>query len=223
MDSWEKFNGTSMSPKEAYYSKLNEEDISDAGYAHVQKVWEVFKTKEMGDNHDLRVQSDTLLFADVFENFRDKSTGIYGLDPAHFLSAPGLAWQACLKKTGAELELLTDVDMLLMIEEGIRGRVCQAIYRYAKTNKYMDKHDKKITSYLLYLDANNLYGWVMSQKLPINGFKWVEDLSEFNESFIKNYDENHDRGYFLEVDVEYPENLFNSHKDLPFLVERKKL
>ena len=87
-----------MSPKEAYYSKLNEEDISDAGYAHVQKVWEVFKTKEMGDNHDLRVQSDTLLFADVFENFRDKSTGIYGLDPAHFLSAPGLAWQACLKK-----------------------------------------------------------------------------------------------------------------------------
>ena len=134
MDSWEKFNGTSMSPKEAYYSKLNEEDISDAGYAHVQKVWEVFKTKEMGDNHDLRVQSDTLLFADVFENFRDKSTGIYGLDPAHFLSAPGLAWQACLKKTGVELELLTDIDMLLMVEEGTRGGICHTIHRYAKAN-----------------------------------------------------------------------------------------
>ena len=80
---------------------------------------------------------------------------------------------------------------------------------------------KKITSYLLYLDANNLYGWAMSQKLPINVFKWVEDLSEFNESFIKNYAENRDRGYFLEVDVEYPKNLFNSHKDLPFLAEKK--
>ena len=223
MDSWEKFNETSIPPKEAFYSELNLEDTTNEDYAHVQKVWDVFEIKNRGEYHDLYVQSDTLLLADVFENFRDKCVEIYGLDPAHFLSAPGLAWQACLKKTGVELELLTDVDMLLMIEEGIRGRVCQAIYRYAKTNKYMDKHDKKITSYLLYLDANNLYGWVMSQKLPINGFKWVEDLSEFNESFIKNYDENHDRGYFLEVNVEYPENLFNSHKDLPFLAERKKL
>ena len=220
MDSWEKFNETSIPPKEAFYSELNLEDTTNEDYAHVQKVWDVFEIKNRGEYHDLYVQSDTLLLADVFENFRDKCVEIYGLDPAHFLSAPGLAWQACLKKTGVELELLTDVDMLLMIEEGIRGRVCQTIYRYAKTNKYMDKHDKKITSYLLYLDANNLYGWVMSQKLPINGFKWVEDLSEFNESFIKNYDENRDRGYFLEVDVEFPKSLFKSHKDLPFLAEK---
>ena len=181
-------------------------------------MWEVFKIKDMGENHDLYVQSVTLLLADVFENFRDQFIEIYGLDPAQFLSAPRLAWQACLKKTGVELELLTDTDMLLMVEEGIRGGICQAILRYAKANnKYINNHDKKITSYLLYLDANNLYGWAMSQKLPINVFKWVEDLSEFNESFIKNYDENRDRGYFLEVDVEYPKNLFNSHKDLPFL------
>ena len=115
--------------------------------------------------------------------------------------------------------------MLLMVENGIRGAIYQAICRYAKANnKYMNNYDKrKIISYLMYLDANNLYGWEMSLKLPVNGFKWVRDLSKFNESFIKNYNENSDRGYFLEVDVEYPKNLFNSHKDFTFLPERKKL
>ena len=115
--------------------------------------------------------------------------------------------------------------MLLMIEEGIRGGMCQSTHRYAKANnKYMRNYNKNIeSSYLMYLDANNLYGWAMSQKLPVNGFKWENDLSRFNERFIKNYNENSDIGYFLEVDVEYPKKLFGSHKDLPFLPERKKL
>ena len=162
MDSWGKFNEISIPPKEAHYSKLNEEDISDVDYAHAQKVWDVFEIKNQGENHDLYVLSDTLLLADVFENFRDKCIEIYELDPAHFLSAPGLAWQACLKKTKVELELLTDIDMLLMVEKGIRGRICQAIHRYAKANnKYMNNYDKSIeSSYLMYLDASNLYGWV---------------------------------------------------------------
>ena len=115
--------------------------------------------------------------------------------------------------------------MLLMVEKGTRGGICQAIHRYAKANnKYMKNYDKDIiSSYLMYLDANNLYGWAMSQKLPVNGFKWVEKsrLSRFNEIFIKNYNEN--KGYFLEVDVDYPKELFNLHKDLPFLSERKKV
>ena len=100
------------------------------------------------------------MLADVFENFRDKCIEIYKLDPAHFLSAPGLAWQACLKKTWVKLELLTDIDMLLMVEEGIRGGMCQAVYKYAKANnKYMKNYDKSIKpSYIKYLDANNLYG-----------------------------------------------------------------
>ena len=159
MDSREKFNENSIPPKEAYYSKLNEEDISDADYAHVQNLWEVFKIKDIGDDHDLYVQIDTLLLADVFENFRDKCVEIYGLDLAHFLSAPRLAWQACLKKTEVKLELLTDIDMLLIID-GIIGGIWREIYRYAKANnKYMNNYDKrKITSYLMYLDANNLYG-----------------------------------------------------------------
>ena len=121
------------------------------------------------------VQSDTLLLADVFENFRDKCIEIYELDPAHFLSAPRLAWQACLKKTGVSLELLTDRDMLHIYEKWIRGGMCHAIYRYAEANnKYMMNHDKnKESSYLEYSDANNLCGWTMCKKLLVSDFKWV--------------------------------------------------
>ena len=155
----------------------------------------------MGEYHHLYVQCDTLLLTDVVENFRDKCIDVYELDLTHFLSALGLTWQACLKKTGVNLELLTDIDMLLMVEKGIRGGICQAIHRYAKANnKYMKNYDKNIeSSYIQYLDANNLYGWAMSQKLPGNDFKWVkqEELSKFNEDFIKNYDENGNIGYFL--------------------------
>ena len=112
-----------------------------------------------------------------------------------------------------------------MIEKGTRDGICQSIHRYAKANnKYMKNYDKNTTSsYLTYLDANNLYGWAMSQKRPVNGFEWVEDLSHFKKDFIKNYNENSDKGYLLEVDVEYPKNLFNLHRDLPFLPERKKI
>ena len=129
----------------------------------LKKIFEELKLKNLGDYHDLYVQSDTLLLADVFENFRNKCIEIYELDPAHFLSAPGLAWQACLKKTEGELELLTN-NMLLMVEKGTRGRICQVLHRYAKANtKYMKNYDKNTTSsYLTYLNANNLYGWVMS-------------------------------------------------------------
>ena len=130
------------------------------------------------------VQSDTLLLADVFDNFRKKCIEIYELDPAHFLSAPGLAWQAYLKKRGVKLELLTDINMLLMIEKGTRRGICHAIYKYATANnKYMkENYDKNIrSSYLMYLDAINLYGWTMSQKLPVNGFKGIKNLAKFDE------------------------------------------
>ena len=155
------------------------------------------------------LQCDTFLLADAFENFRNNCFEIYGLDPAHFLSALGLAWQACFKKTKVKLELLTDIDMLLMVEKGTSGGICQAIRRYAKANnKYMKNYNKNTeSSYLMYLGANNLYGWAMSQKLPVNGFKWVKNLSKFNEIFIRNYDENSDKGYFLEADVDYPKKI----------------
>ena len=170
---------------------------------------------------------DTLLFEDVFEKLRDKCLEIYGLDPSNFLSAPGLAWKPCLKKTEVKLELLTEIHMLLMIEEGIRGGMCQSTHRYAKANnKYMKNYDKSIkSSYLMYLDANNLYGWAMSQKLPVICFKWVYDLWRFNKDFIKNCNENSNIGYFLEVDVQkiIQKKFLVLIKTYQFLPERKKL
>ena len=149
------------------------EDITDVDYRHGKTVFEYLINKNLGDYHDLYVQRDTLFFPDVFENFRNMCIKVYELDPAHFLSVHGLAWQACLKKTEFKLELLTDVDMLLMVEKGIRGGICHAIYRYAKeNNKYMKNYNKyKGESFLQYLDVNNLYGWAMSQKLPVGDFK----------------------------------------------------
>ena len=175
MDSWERFNETSLPSKKYFYSDLNMEDIDDIDYRHGNNVFKGFKLENLGDYHDLYVQSNTLLLADVFENFRDMSLKEYELDPVHILSLPGLAWQACLKKTNVELELLTDYDMLLMVEEGIRGGICHSIHWYAKANnKYMkDYNNNEESSYIQYLDTNNLYGWAMSQKLPVNGFKWL--------------------------------------------------
>ena len=162
----------------------------------------------------------------MFENFRDMCLKEYELDPAHFLSLPGLAWQACLEKTNIELELLTDYGMLLMVEEGIRGGICHSIHRYAKANnKYMKNYNnKEESSYIQYLDANNLYGWAMSKRLPVNGFKWIETVGPLiNEDFIKNYDENNDKGYIFEVDVKYSKRLHELHSDLPFLPERMEI
>ena len=117
-------------PKKYFCSELNLEDYSDKDYFHAQKVWDIFEIRNLGEYRDLYVQTDTSLLADVFENFRNICLEKYQLDPSHFLSAPGLAWQACLKKTGVNLELLTDVDMLLMIETGTRGGICQSTQIY---------------------------------------------------------------------------------------------
>ena len=115
--------------------------------------------------------------------------------------------------------------MLLTVEEGIRGGICHSIHRYAKANnKYMENYDEsKESSYIQYLDANNLYGWAMIQKLSVNNFKWVKDTSKINEEFRKNYYENSNKGYILEVDVKYPKKLHDSHSDLPFLPRRMKI
>ena len=181
MDSWKRFNELIPSEEDSYYSKLNMKGITKEDIKHVKNVCDTFKIKTASIM--IYVQSDTALLADVFENFRDKCIEIYKIDPAYFLSAPGLIWQACLKMTGVELQLLTDMDMLLMFEQGIRGGVCQATYQYAKANnKYMTNYDEyKESSYLQYLDANNLYGLEMSQKLPVGDFKWVEkdNISNF--------------------------------------------
>ena len=147
MDSWKRFDETLLPNKKYFYSSLNMEEITDVDYMHAKRAFKIFNNKNIGDYHDLYVQSDTLLLADVFENFRNKCIEIY-----EQLSAPGLAWQACLKKTEIKLELLTDIDMLLMVEKGIRGGMCHVIHRYAEeNNKYMINYDKnKESSYIQY-------------------------------------------------------------------------
>ena len=187
MDSWERFTETALPPKESFYSKLNLEDISDEDYVQAQEVWNVFEIKNVGEYHDLYVQSDTLLHSDLFEKFRETCIEIYKLDPAYFLSAPGLAWKACLKKTGRELELSTDYKKYLLIESGIKGGICQAILRYAEANnEYMKNYNKDTkSSFLEYYDANKLYGWAMCEKLLIGNFRGATDLSKYTECYVK--------------------------------------
>ena len=227
VDNGERFSEISLPSKEDFYSNLNMEDINDIDYGHANNVFKRFELENLGQYHGLYVQSDTSLLADVFENFRDMCITGYEHDPAHFLSLPGLAFQACLKKTNIELELLTDYDMLLMVEEGIRGGICHSVHRYAKANnKYMKNYNNnEELSFVQYVDATNLYGWAMFKKLPVNGFRWFDsdEITEINEGFIKNYNENDNKGYILEVDVKYPKRLHQLHSDLPFLSERMKI
>ena len=223
MNGWDKFNEKTIPGKELFYSNLTLENISETDYAHANNnVFKNLNINNLGEYHDLYVRSDTLLLADIFENFKKSCLKNYELDPAHFVSLPGLAWHAYLKKTNVELELLMDYDMLLMVEEGIRGGICHAIQRYAKANnKYMNDYDKKKkSSYIQYLDANNLCGKAMTEKLPVRGFKMVKDISKIDGDFVKDYNKNDNKGYILDVDVDYPSKLQNLHSDLPFLPER---
>ena len=222
MDSWKSFDETSLPEKEDFYSNLDMEEITDADFKHAKNVWKDFKIKNLGEYHDLHVQNDILLLADVFESFRNMCIEIYELDPVHYLLTPGLVWQACLKKTEIELVLISDIDMLLTVEKEIRGGICHVIHRYdAANNKYMQENKKdNELSHIMYLDANNLYLWEMSQKLPVNSFKRKKNMLK---EFIKNYDENNDKGYVLEVDVKYSKRLNNLYNDLPFLPERMKI
>ena len=225
MSSWDKFKEPLHLDKNSYYIELNDENISDNDLAPAKNVRNTFKINNLGKYHDLYVLSDASLLADVFENFRDKCLTIIELDPAYYLSSPGLSWQSGLKKTGVKLELLSDTDMLLLVENGIRGAICTAVHKYAKANnKYMKNYDStKESTYLMYVDANNLYGYAMSKKFPVDNFKWELNLTIFTEDFIKNYDEECDIGYLLIVDVSCPKNLRLAHEDLPFLPVKEKV
>jgi len=212
MDSFNRFSETQLPPKEMFYSKLNEEEITDEKYAHAQKVWKTFNCINLGDYHDLYVKSDVLILADVFENFRNTCMSIYKLDPCHYYTAPGLSWDAMLYKTGVELELLTDSEMYRFIERGMRGGISTITKRYAKANnKYMkDFKPEEESSYIIYLDANNLYGWAMSQCLPISNFKWCNKTID-----VMTIPDDNDIGYICDVDIEIPNEVHDKLNDYP--------
>lgn len=215
VSSFDKLKENELPTKDNFFSKLYECDITDADYEHAKSVWSILNIKTLGEYSDIYLKTDVLLLADVFENFRSTCMVAYGLDPAHYYTTPGLTWDAMLKYTGVKLELLMDVDMLMFVERGIRGGVSQCSNRYAKANnKYMknEYNPAEEEKYLMYFDVNNMYGWAMTQYLPKGEFKWIEDIN--NPNFF-NVPDDHDYGYILEVDLEYPENIHDDHKDLP--------
>ena len=173
MDSFERFQEPQLPPKNAFYSSLTEEDISEIDYTHGKRVFNHFDMTDLGDYHNFYLLTDVLLLADVFENFMDMYLQYYGLDPAHNYTFPGLSWQAALKITDVELDLLTDIDQHLFIKEGIRGGVAMISHQYTWANAPgMENYDaSKRNNYIMYLDANNIYGWAMSQPLLTSNFK----------------------------------------------------
>ena len=174
LDSFERFGVIKLPEKDKVYTSLSGKGITDEEYEHMQEVWDTFGFQTLGDYHDLYVATDVLLLADVFENFRKVCQEKYGLDPVHYYNMPGLSWDALLKKTGVELDLLTDLDMHLFIERGTRGGISMVSKRYAKANNLLVEgyNPAKPKNYTTYLDANNLYGWAMSLPLPKRRFHW---------------------------------------------------
>ena len=224
IDSPTKLTETALPPQAAFFSILNQEAINTEDYAHAMEVWRVFKCRTMGDYHDVYLRSDVLLLADVFESFRNMAMETYKLDPAHYFTAPGFSWDSMLKYTGVELDLLDDPDMYLMVESGIRGGVSMITKKFATANNpHVDDYDPaKPINYLMYLDANNLYGWAMSQKLPEKTFKWMskQQLQNFD---VTKVNDDADKGYILEVDLEYPAEIHSLHNDLPVAPEQRKV
>ena len=223
MDSFDKFNDQ-LPSKESFYSILNNEHITNEDYQHAQNVWKKFMLSNMGQYHDLYLKSDILLLADVFENFRRTCLQYYKLDPCHYFSSPGLSWDSMLKMTDIKLELMTDIDMFQFIEKGMRRGISYIANRYGKANnKYMKDYNEKAPSkYIMYLDANNLYGWAMSQYLPTGKFRWMTE-KQINKINLAQYNEDNKKGLILEVDLEYPKELHDLHNDYPLGPEKVKV
>ena len=224
MDSFEKLNKTELPAKEDSYSILNNEYITGKQYEHAQNVSNTFKLKSMGEYHDLYLKTDVLLLVDVFENFRKTCIQYYKLDPCHYFTSPGLSWDAMLKMTDIKLELIVDIDMFQFLEKGMRGGVRYIANRYGKANnEYMKEYDEKAPSkYIMYLDANNLYGWAMSQYLPTGGFRWMTEKQTNNIDLAK-YNDNSKKGLIPEVDLAYPKELHDLHNDYPLGPEKVKV
>ena len=229
MNSFKRFNEDKLCARKYFYSSTKEKKISEDGkisdghvsiedYMVCERIWDKFNMKNMGDYHNHYLKKDVLLLADVFEKFIDTCLK-YELDPCHYFSAPGLSWDAMLKMTDVKLEKISDIDIYLFIEKGSRGEISYIAKRYAKANnKYMCDYDSnKQSTFITYLDKNNLYGWSMNEYLPYGEFEWLKNVDELD---IMSINKKSDVGYILEVDLKYPKELHKLHNDYPLALEK---
>ena len=230
MNSFKRFNEDKLCARKYFYSSIKDGKIGDDGkisdghisvedYLMCEKIWSKCKMKNMGDYYDHYLKKDVLLLADVFEKFIKTFLKHYELDPCHYFSSPGLSWDAMLKITDVKLEKISDIDKYLLIEKGSRGGISYIAKRYAKgNNKYMNNYDpEKPSTFITYLDKNNLYDWSMSKYLPYGEFNWLKNGDKFD---VNSVNEKSDIGYFLEVDLKYPDELPELHNDYPPSPER---
>ena len=224
MKNFEAFEETSLPPKEAFHNDLTGDDISNEDYAFAEQVWDTMNCESMGDYHDLYLYQDVFLLADIFEQFRSMCIKNYELDPAHYYTVPGLGWDAALKFTKVKLETIHDIEMHQFIEKGMRGGISIITRRYAKANnKHLSEHDpEQPIFFIVYLDANNLYGYAMIQPLPTGEFKWMSE-QEIANLDVTTIADDAETGYFLEVDLEYPQELHDLHSDYPLAPEKMQI
>jgi hypothetical protein len=222
MKSVERFGEKKLPERDAFFNRLTNTECSEANYKHAEDVWKKFKCESIRDYHDLYLKTDVLLLADVFESFRTATLRTLGLDPAYYVSGPQLSWDCMMKMTRCQLTLLTDPEMFNMLNANLRGGITMISKRYAKANnKYMDDaFDPTVrSSYILYLDANNLYGYAMSQPLPCDEFTWMsEDECKLIDWTEQTEDQQY--GYFVQCDLHYPDELHKYHDDYPLAPER---
>lgn len=221
MSNWETYLEDSLPSQSKFFNTMTNEHISTEDYQHAQSVWSQFEIHNLGEYTDLYLKSDVLILTDIFESFRKTCKRHYQLDPAFYITAPSLSFDAMLLKTGVKLELLNDLSMIRMIQSGIRGGVVMCSHRHAKANnKSMTDYDpSKEDSYIVYLDCNNLYGYSMCQHLPESNFRFLKQY-EIDQLDILSVEDEADHGYILEVDLVYPRNLHSEHDDLPFCPEK---
>ena len=248
MNHHSKFKETKLPEIGDFYNDLEDKDCAKEDYKHAQKVWKELKCQTFKDYHQLYLESDVLLLADVFETYRETAIRTHKLDPSYYVTTPGYSWDCLLYLTKIKLDLLYDIDMHLFWEKGKRGGISMIGHRrYTANNPYLVKgydptnpdHEvvgkhydpRKKKSYIIYVDMNNLYGGAMCEPLPYNGYKWFdEDLMEKLKEdkiddpaeamrIIRSLVEKQGKGYMLEVDVDYPPPLHDKHNILPMLVE----
>ena len=225
IDSVERLHETSLPPIEAFHNDLKDKPCSLEDYEHAQTVWKFFGHKTLRDYHDLYLNCDTAQLGDVFENFIKMCHEVFEIEPCTKVGAPGLFWDAMLKKTGQRLSQLIDLEMVHMYERGVRGGITFVSSQYAKANnKHTPGFDpSQESTYIPYWDANSLYPWAMTQALPYGRHKWIYDPAKLKKVLATPTKDSDRTGYTFEVDMHAPQEIHDAEADYPCLSEKRTI